>query len=159
MTTTRDDHTTHPTDTFAGPAPRPCDSCPYRCDVPSGVWAAEEYEKLRRYDADTALQPIALFQCHQTDADSRHRRLCAGWVGCHGEELLALRISLFDGTITPELFRSAIDYVSPVPLFPTGAAAANHGQAAVDDVSPAARTAIRKIRRRRTDLRGVDGPR
>ena len=26
---------------------QPCSSCPYRKDVPSGVWAHHEYEKLR----------------------------------------------------------------------------------------------------------------
>lgn len=37
----------------------PCHSCPYRRDVPSGVWATEEYDKLLPYDADTASQPSA----------------------------------------------------------------------------------------------------
>lgn len=29
------------------PRKTPCASCPYRKDVPSGVWEASEYEKLR----------------------------------------------------------------------------------------------------------------
>ncbi|MFE7545794.1 DUF6283 family protein [Streptomyces platensis] len=77
------------------PAPRPCESCPYRRDVPAGIGASEEYEKLRRYDADTPNQPTKLFQCHQADGDSDNRRICGGWAGCHeGEDLLALRVAL-----------------------------------------------------------------
>ncbi|MEU1550230.1 DUF6283 family protein [Nocardia sp. NPDC005745] len=37
------------------PAPRPCESCPYRCDVPSGVGAAEEMEKVTRRRPDITL--------------------------------------------------------------------------------------------------------
>jgi hypothetical protein len=33
-------------------AARPCASCPYRKDVPSGIWAAHEYTKLLAYDGD-----------------------------------------------------------------------------------------------------------
>ncbi|HEY5857763.1 MAG TPA: DUF6283 family protein [Aldersonia sp.] len=139
-------------DIIGAPAPRPCATCPYRVDVPSGVWAADQYEKLRRYDTDTAMQPHALFLCHQTDADSSHRRLCAGWVGCHGDQLLALRLAGLDGRLTPATIQAAVDYVSPVPLFETGAAAARHGQAEIDHPSRSATAAIRKISRRRTDL-------
>lgn len=73
-----------------GPAPKPCASCPYRRDVPSGVWHPDEYTKLRRYDEDTSQQPAGLFICHQTDAENDARRVCAGWVGCHGDQLLGL---------------------------------------------------------------------
>ncbi|MEV7159432.1 DUF6283 family protein [Streptomyces misionensis] len=80
------------------PAQRPCESCPCRCDVPAGIWASEEYAKLRRYGADTPDQPTGLFQCHQADANGAVRRVCGGWAGCHeGEELLALRMALLDG--------------------------------------------------------------
>nr|WP_239003987.1 DUF6283 family protein [Nocardia panacis] len=64
------------------PAPRPCASCPYRRDVPSGIWHESEYNKLRSYDLDTAYQPTALFECHQTEPDTPAARMCAGWVGC-----------------------------------------------------------------------------
>lgn len=30
------------------PRPRPCRSCPYRRDCPSGVWAAETYDRAVR---------------------------------------------------------------------------------------------------------------
>ncbi|MGW5106115.1 DUF6283 family protein [Nocardia sp. NPDC004123] len=35
-----------------------------------------------------------MFQCHQTDTDSNRRRLRAGWVGCHCDELLGLRLAV-----------------------------------------------------------------
>lgn len=60
-----------------GPAPSPCSSCPYRRDVPSGLWGANEYAKLRDYDNPTWAQPPGIFQCHQTGADDDKARLCA----------------------------------------------------------------------------------
>jgi Family of unknown function (DUF6283) len=98
----------------------PCGSCPYRRDVPSGVWDASEYEKLPPYDLPTAEQPIGAFLCHQGDG-----HLCAGWVGCHDmDENLAMRLLLFQ---EPEAAVAALDYKCPVPLFGSGAEAAEHG--------------------------------
>ncbi|RIT36737.1 hypothetical protein D2E76_15870 [Mycobacteroides abscessus] len=138
------------------PAPRPCESCPYRTDVPSGIWAAEEYDKLRRYDRATGEQPMNMFQCHQADAGSAQSRICAGWAGCHGEELFALRIAVFTGRISTETYEAAARYSSPVELFDTGEAAARHGQSEIDRPGRAARTLIAKITRNRTDLEGVE---
>ncbi|WP_280443460.1 DUF6283 family protein [Nocardia brasiliensis] len=146
------EHSAERGEDFAPPAPRPCQSCPYRRDVPSGVWDAEEYEKLRAYDLDTVSQPPGLFQCHQTDADSDARRLCAGWVGCHGSDLLGLRWGLLRGRISAETFHAAVEYRSPVPLFESGAAAADHGQTDLQCPGDDAVRAIEKITRRRTDL-------
>lgn len=135
------------------PAPRPCESCPYRRDTPSGVWAHEEYEKLRRYDAPTAEQPASLFQCHQADADSAARRICAGWAGCHsGGQLLGLRLALFHDRIDEATFRAAADYESPVALFDSGSEAADHGQARILLPDSEARRIIGKIVRTRGDL-------
>lgn len=63
---------------IAAPAPRPCDSDPYRKDVPSGIWDASEYAKLARYDGPTANQPAGLFLCHLIDKKSARARICAG---------------------------------------------------------------------------------
>ncbi|GES34744.1 DUF6283 family protein [Streptomyces angustmyceticus] len=135
------------------PAPRPCESCPYRRDVPAGIWASEEYEKLRRYDADTPNQPTRLFQCHQADGDSDNRRICGGWAGCHeGEDLLALRVALLDGGMDPATYRAVIEYESPVPLFPSGSEAAAHGEAGIDAPADEARHMISKISQTRSDL-------
>jgi hypothetical protein len=54
-----------------GPARNPCGSCPYRKDVPSGVWETLEYEKLPPYDGETFEQPFEAFFCHQQNG-----RLC-----------------------------------------------------------------------------------
>jgi hypothetical protein len=65
----------------------PCGSCPYRRDVPSGLWTQQEYDKLLDYDGPTWAQNPLLFLCHQ-----RSGNLCGGWLACHGPgELLALR--------------------------------------------------------------------
>lgn len=130
--------------TAIGPAARPCGSCPYRCDVPSGVWAAEEYEKLSAYDADTPYQPVRVFECHRLDG-----RVCAGWAGCHdGDELLALRVAVASGYMSVADAVATRDYVSPVPLWESGAVAAAHGLAEVHNPGPAAVRVGRKVSRR-----------
>lgn len=106
---------------------QPCSACPYRVDVPSGVWAASEYEKLRPYDEPTGSQPFNAFACHATP-----EHLCRGWAECHSNrghayELLALRM----------------DGIPPCPagdvaLFASGNDAADWGQrdiAAPDDAA------------------------
>ena len=105
-------------------AKAPCGSCPYRRHVPSGVWQQHEYDKLPAYDAPTGEQPPNLFMCHQADG-----KLCAGWVGCHGMELLALRLCAAFGRLDPKV----VDYQSPVPLFASGAGARAHGMADIDE--------------------------
>ncbi len=125
-------------------APRPCSSCPYRRDVPSGVWHEQEYAKLPAYDLDTMSQPGGLFMCH-----NHSDNLCTGWVGCHGDQLLALRLAVISGTMTGEEYGKACDYVSPVPLFDSGFEAAEHGRAEIDKPSDEAEKAIRKVMRTR----------
>lgn len=130
------------------PARRPCGGCPYRRDVPSGVWERSEYEKLPDYDAPTPYQPPGIFICHLTDGTAH--RVCAGWAGCHdGEELLSLRIAVAVREISPETYRLTVLYESPVPLFASGAEAAAHG---MEEPTPAASRVIEKILRVRTDI-------
>ncbi|MEX5515683.1 DUF6283 family protein [Pseudophaeobacter sp. 1A09344] len=101
------------------PPKRPCGSCPYRRDVPSGIWHPEEYAKLPPYDGETWEQPPGLFMCHQRDGC-----ICGGWLQTHDTaHLLALRLHRVDD--------SAFNYTSNVPTFPSGAAAAAHGLANV----------------------------
>lgn len=137
------------------PAPRPCASCPYRKDVPSGIWAASEYEKLPRYDADAEpIQALNLFLCHQNDRTDDAARLCAGWVATHGgDNLLAVRLAVAHGTITVDTYNAVCDYRTGIPVFESGAAAAAHGIRDIDDPDSAATRAITKITRRRTDLK------
>jgi hypothetical protein len=109
--------------------------------VPSGVWVEEEYAKLIDYDAETHSQPLGLFQCHQTGPEDRPDRLCAGWVACHGSELLALRIAVSVGSLDP----SVMGYTTDVPLFGSGTEAAEHGMAEIDDPSVEAQALMAKI--------------
>ena len=115
---------------------RPCPSCPYRRDVPSGIWDSAEYDELPRYDGDVPDQLAAdaahLFHCH-----SQPENLCAGWAGCHDmDNNLAMR--LHHRRVDPAVF----DYTSPVPLFASGAEAAEHGKR---DLAAPAPEATRKI--------------
>jgi hypothetical protein len=127
----------------AVPRPRPCASCPYRRDVPSGVWSADEYDKLLDYDgepADQAVAPagVSLFHCHQADG-----HLCSGWVGHreHPAELLAIRLGVSNGQVAPE----TMDYTTEVPLFASGAEAAEWGKRDVLNPSPEAMAVVGKI--------------
>lgn len=133
-----------------GPAPNPCESCPYRRDVPSGVWSAQEYDKLRRYDAETYDQPGGLFQCHQHGQDDQRARLCAGWVACHGVELLALRLAIARRRVDP----AVMDYTTRVPVFGSGSEAAAHGMRDIARPGAAARALIDKIATTRPDVKG-----
>jgi hypothetical protein len=117
---------------------RPCGTCPYRRDVPSGIWHQVEYARLREYDAETWAQPVALFMCHQ-----RTDRLCAGWVGVHNmAHSLAVRLASLNGRLTPDMLDRVLDYVSPVPLFRSGREAARHGMREIRQPGRNARRAI-----------------
>jgi hypothetical protein len=121
---------------------QPCSACPYRVDVPSGVWAPEEYDKLRDYDKPTGDQPLASFACHATpDA------LCHGWAVVHNNrghrfELLALRVHP-DNPVPDEA----------VPLFDSGNDAADWGQRDADDPSPEAHEVMARLMRKYPRLR------
>ena len=132
------------------PAKNPCGTCPYRKDVPSGVWAAEEYDKLPDFDRPTEQQPMSVFFCHQQDG-----RLCAGWVGCHDmDNSLGLRLAVPFGSITLEAQQKALEYESPVPLWESGTAAAEHGKANIDSPDEKARKAVQKVERRQKRVAG-----
>lgn len=125
------------------PAPNPCGSCPYRRDVPSGVWEASEYEKLPAYDEETHAQPTGVFLCHQQDG-----KACAGWVGCHDmQHSLGLRLASGMGLIEdPDAF---LDYETRVPLFDSGMEAAEHGLAGIENPDLEARRVIDKLTAKR----------
>lgn len=127
------------------PAKSPCGSCPYRRDVPSGVWSEEEYAKLPPYDRSTPYQPAAAFFCHQQDG-----RLCAGWVGTHDmAESLGLRFLLALEKATDDEVEAILDYESPIPLFASGQEAADHGLAEVEAPSLKAVRTIQNLERKR----------
>jgi hypothetical protein len=107
--------------------------------VPSGIWAAHEYDKLPGFDGSTADQARAgafgVFFCHTQDGC-----LCAGWVGCHDmRHNLAVRLR-------DDLDLDAIlSYECPVPLFASGAQAAGHGKRDIAAPGVAARRKIRQL--------------
>lgn len=117
----------------------PCGTCPYRRDVPAGLWEASEYAKLPAYDRETMYQPPNLFMCHQQDGC-----LCGGWLMTHDRDhLLALR---FHGhTLDPSVWT----YAPPVEVFPSGTAAASHGMSGISNPSSAARRKIDGLIRQR----------
>lgn len=123
------------------PAPRPCESCPYRRDVPSGIWDAHEYLKLLDYDQPMERQPTGAFLCHQNDG-----RLCAGWVGCHGTETLAIRLLAYH--MSEEDVRRVAWYTTDVPLFESGRDACLHGLRDLQQPGPEAQRMMDKLLRK-----------
>lgn len=131
------------------PARRPCGSCPYQRDVPSGVWAAEEYAKLPEYDRPMADQPVGVFLCHRQDG-----RVCGGWAAVHDmEECLAVRLAAVRGTLADPA--AVLEYATDVELWASGAEAAEHGLREIaapgDEARPADREAGRERPRRREE--------
>lgn len=129
------------------PRKSPCASCPYRLDVPSGVWAESEYDKLPAYDGSTGDQAMAgalgVFLCHNDPA----RHVCAGWAALSNEHTLALRMA---SRLDPDVDTIAcLDYTTDVPLFASGAEAAEHGKAEIAAPSDKAVSTIGKVTRTR----------
>lgn len=124
----------------------PCGSCPYRRDVPSGIWAAHEYDKLPEYDGPTPRQSPNLFMCHQQDG-----HLCGGWLACHDpNELLAIRFQtrLPGGEVDP----SVLDYKTDVPVFASGAEARAHGLKDLECPQAKARRMMKGLVRKREQV-------
>ncbi|MCC3292397.1 DUF6283 family protein [Arthrobacter sp. zg-Y1110] len=124
------------------PRKSPCGSCPYRCNVPSGVWAESEYRKLPAYDGEMHEQTsVSVFMCHQADG-----KACSGWLGHRDPtDMLAVRLGLMAGDLDP----SCADYTTTVPLFESGEAAAEHGMARVSEPGDDAAAVINKLVRQK----------
>lgn len=123
----------------------PCATCPYRKNVASGIWHEDEYDKLPTYDGDIPEQAtqggMAAFHCH-TEPDD----LCAGWAGHRDPyDLLAVRLGISRGTMAP----SVAEYTTEVPLFASGAEAAEHGKREILSPSVRAQSNINKILKQR----------
>lgn len=121
----------------------PCVSCPYRCDVPAGLWDVIEYFKLLDYDEATGDQPTSTFLCHDADRDTV---LCRGWWEVHGEELLAVQLLQGHGCVEMPENECA------VPCFPSGFDAAAHGLSGLDDPGIAACRMYEKLKQRHPEL-------
>ena len=123
----------------------PCRFCPYRRDVPSGVWAAEEYDRLAGWDAPFAEQPPGYFGCHATPD-----HICHGWAVVHGSndrEVLGLRV-------LAAITGSEIEIPPPaVPLFSSGREAAEHGKRDILSPSIEARQAAASLESKYERLR------
>ena len=121
-----------------------CLCCPYRKDVPSGVWAAHEYDKLTDYDKPTGEQPWGPFMCHATP-----EVYCHGWAVVHGRqphdrEPIAFRFAGIDPEeIPPE----------GTPLFSSGAEAAEHGKRDIDNPSEEAMAVMARLQEKYDRLR------
>lgn len=115
---------------------KPCTSCPYRKDHPPGVWAKEEYEKLRDYDDNTA---YGIFLCHQTNA-SGVPTACKGWTTV-AQDSVAVRMGIAKGTLDPkEVYADC-----GVELHASGNAAADAGEAKIKRPPREAKAMINRL--------------
>lgn len=117
--------------------PGPCTTCPYRKDVPAGIWSAEEYEKLRGYDDPQT--SFAAFLCHQSPEIGRDT-LCRGWLSVHCESVAA-RLLLLAKRITRSQLYATVKEV----LYASGNEAADAGLRGVARPSRQAKRAIRRL--------------
>jgi hypothetical protein len=120
----------------------PCTACPYRQDVPSGLWAENEYEKLRDYDLPTSCQPMASFFCHATP-----EHICHGWAVVHsnrGHEYDLLALRMWPHGEVPE---------PGVPLFASGNEAADWGEQGIEEPTDEAVDAIAHLLTKHDRLR------
>lgn len=117
--------------------PEPCLTCPYRKDVPSGVWDREEYEKLRLYD-DVFPMQTAIFLCHGS-RDAGHDIACKGWVMVH-QDSIAVRLAQSTGKLSFEAFTPTV-----CKLHKSGNAAADFGERDLKRPKRKALTVIRKL--------------
>jgi Family of unknown function (DUF6283) len=124
--------------------PIPCNTCPYRRDTPSGIWAPEEYAKLPEYDREDN-QPIALFHCHNEGAIGKPT-VCRGWVSCHQFDSIAIRLAVCKERLTADQVTASCS----VPLYSSGAEACAAGLKDVRRPGRAARAAIAKLTRQRS---------
>lgn len=123
------------------PLKTPCGSCPYRKDVPSGVWHSEEYDKLPDFDKETSEQPTAVFLCHQQNG-----HLCGGWTAVHDmSQSMGLRIAFGLGMIDPADADAIFDYTTTTPLWSSGEEAAAHGKADIAEPSDKAQRIVGKL--------------
>ena len=126
--------------------PNPCSSCPYRKDVPPGVWHETEYVKLLEYSPDPfsdQLPFLGTFLCHQTNATGRET-VCKGWLWVERESL-AVRLGMMqrDEFAPEEVYRKP-----QVELYETGAAACAAGLSGIEAPSPAARRLMDRLRKK-----------
>lgn len=122
-----------------------CEACPYVVGVPSGVWSADDYQKLPPYDAETMEQPVVPFTCHAAPST-----YCHGWavVGSqrHECELLALRLASIRGGEYVEIPAPS------APLFDTHTEAAAHGMRDIKRPSAAAKKTMRALLKKHARL-------
>jgi hypothetical protein len=71
---------------------KPCAECPWRTDVPTGVFPAEAFRVSAPTSYDAAL---SAFSCHMSGAGKP--ATCAGFLARHGENNLLARIAAIEG--------------------------------------------------------------
>jgi len=73
---------------------KPCAECPWRCDVPIGIWPVERFISL----ANTAYDMnIGIFACHKSAED--HPTVCAGFLARGADHNLTIRRAYMTGKL------------------------------------------------------------
>lgn len=101
----------------------------------SGVWAHEEYEKLRMYDNNECFH---MFLCHQSTV-AGHQIACKGFLNVH-QESVAVRLALLKEEISPDSFTP-----TKCELHESGNAAADFGERDIKHPKTKAKKTIKKL--------------
>jgi len=130
---------------------RACSSCPYRRDVPSGVWAADHYHVLKELDCrrtiklpyptkdgivmlDTPNPSPGTFHCHQSNATGKPT-VCRGWLSVERNSIGARLLQMDEMPTEDES-----DF-----YYSTGTEACEAGLKGIESPSPEARALVEKL--------------
>lgn len=137
---------------------RACSSCPYRRDVPSGVWAREHYELLRDMDSRRTIKVPMLgpndetvmvdapnpnpgtFHCHQSNATGRPT-VCRGWLSVERNSIGVRLLASFGGIE----YEDIPDEDESATYYSSGTEAAEAGLRDIENPSSEARLLCRKL--------------
>lgn len=74
----------------------PCKECPWREDVPTGVFPAEAFRVSAKTAYDAAM---TTFACHMSG--SKAPAICAGFLLRHSDNNISVRLSVMNGRLDP----------------------------------------------------------
>lgn len=82
---------------------RPCQTCPWRTDVPGTMFPDTDMIKLRNADGQPGAEAwfdAPMMSCHKDQPGTSHEwRLCAGWLATIGADHLGVRLAIARGRL------------------------------------------------------------
>ena len=100
---------------MAAPIRRPCNSCPWRKDVPIAYWHPNHFTSIYTQCQDDGMHVMLCHGANRLPEGERSKLICQGWVRVVGFDSVGVRIACINGNVTlaevndtegPELFDS-----------------------------------------------------